>query len=584
MKIFLLLIFMLSFLSKGYNQNLKLDSLKKQKLFGVSGGVNISGINYAGNSLMDKEKFSYYASGNVNCSFLDISLPISFNYSNRKFSYSYTQPFNQFSFHPSYRWVQGHLGWCSTSFSPYSLSGHNYYGTGLDLKIPKINITVSAMYGRLLKAIEADTINAIVGIDTSKNVISPVFKRMGYGVKLGFIKKGSSLSFSYFKAYDDKQSLKKETGNYSIFPEYNDVITFSLNTSISKHIKLNGEVGTSILQKDILQKRIIKFDRDVAYFFDSLVKSKFRYNAVKVNVNYTIPKTFSTLGFGYERIDPGYRTLGSYFFNNDLQNITINFGQQILHGKVGITGSVGMQKDDLKKQKASQTKRLLNSYSLSVVPTNRININASYSNFTTYSYIKDQFQEITSLTPNNNWDTLSRYAQVAQSANAGVGYILSSSKTASQNIHINVSFNDTKEIFGAIVKGASAAKIYTANVGYNISLGKIKTTITIAANYMRNKYALTSAEATGATLVITKPLFSIHLPLNFSASYNTTKQASIKSGAVFNMRFGTNYSIIKKHNLSLSMVALIRKSAGNNGQPSKTIYEGTSQLAYSYSF
>lgn len=584
MKIFLVLVFMLFFLSKGYNQNLKLDSLKKQKLFGVSGGVNISGINYAGNSLMDREKFSYYASGNVNFSFLDISLPISFNYSNRKFSYSYTQPFNQFSLHPSYRWVQAHVGWCSTSFSPYSLSGHNYYGAGLDLKIPKINITVSAMYGRLLKAVEADTLNIIVGIDTSKNVISPVFKRMGYGAKIGFTKKGTNMAFSYFKAYDDKKSLKKETGNYSIFPEYNDVITFSINTSITKHIKLNGEVGTSLIQKEILQKRVTKFDRDVIYFIDSMIQSKFRYNAVKMNINYTIPKTFSSIGFGYERIDPGYRTLGSYFFNNDLQNITVNFSQQMLHGKVGITGNVGMQKDDLKKQKASQTKRLLNSYSLNIVPTNRVNINASYSNFTTYSYIKDQFQELASLVPNNNWDTLSRYAQIARSANAGVNYVLSKSKTTPQNINVNISFSDTKEITGAIVKGASAAKIYTANAGYNISLSEIKTKITIAANYMRNQYALGSAEATGATLVITKPVFSINLPLNFSASYNATKQADVRSGGVFNMRFNTNYTILKKHNLALSIVGLVRKSAGNNGQLVKTVTESTSQLSYNYSF
>jgi hypothetical protein len=584
MKIFLVSIFILSGIVKGSSQNITLDSLKKQKLFGVSGGLNITGTNYAGNSLMGREKFNYYASGNINFSFLDISLPVSFNYSNRKFSYSYTQPFNQFSLHPSYRWVQAHLGWCSTSFSPYSLSGHSYYGTGLNLKIPKVNLNLTAMYGRLLKAIEPDTLNAIVGTDTSKNVISPIFKRMAYGAKLEFAKKGGTISFSYFKAYDNKNSLKKETGNYSIFPENNNVITLGVSTNISKHLKLIGEAGTSIIKKDIIQKRVIKFDRDVAYFVDSLIRSKFRYNAVKLNLSYSIPKTFSSFGFGYERIDPGYRTLGSYFFNNDLENITINFGQQILKGKIGITGSIGIQKDDLKKLKANQTKRLLNSYSLNIVPTSKININASYSNFTTYSYIKDQFQEITSLTPNNNWDTLSRYAQVAQSANAGVMYMLSSNKNGSQHINMNVSFSDTKEIMGSIIKGTAAAKIYNANVGYNISLAQIKTKITVAGNYMLNRYLIGSAEATGATLVITKPVFPIHLPLSISASYNTTKQAAVRSGGVFNMRFNTNYSIMKKHNLSLSIVALMRKSAGNNGQPPKTVYESTSQIAYSYSF
>ncbi|HEU5293073.1 MAG TPA: hypothetical protein VFU05_20650 [Cyclobacteriaceae bacterium] len=55
------------------------------------------------------------------------------------------------------------------TFSPYTLSGHLFKGVGVDLA-PGEKFKFSAMYGRLLKAVEPDSLN--------ENASIPSFKRM----------------------------------------------------------------------------------------------------------------------------------------------------------------------------------------------------------------------------------------------------------------------------------------------------------------------------------------------------------------------------------------------------------------------
>ncbi len=580
-------IFLLFIYFNSTAQSITLDSLAKQKLFHVSGGVNMTLTNTINNNQKSINPFAFYASGNITFSVQSISVPLTFMYSNQKFSTAYTQPFNQFSVHPTYRGIQGHIGWHSTSFSQYSLNGHSFYGTGVDMKIPKSPLTISAMYGRLLKNIEGDTITAIVGNDTSYNAVLPVFKRKGYGAKLTLDKKGNNLALSFFNAFDDKNSLQNRPEQFGVFAEKNMVVTIAGSTTLQKNMKLSGEIGRSFINKDALQSKKIVFlpPSDLPIEVIEKTTSKFAYNAVKANLSYAVPKSFSTFGFGYERIDPGYRTLGAYFFNNDMQNITVNFGQQLLKGKLSINGSSGIQKDDLKRVKANRYNRILHNYTLNIVPTSKLNVSTSYSNFTTYSFIKDQFREINNvIAPNQNWDSLSRYAQIAQSANASVSYNISTAKTITHSISTNISFNDTKEIQGSRISSGQNVKIYTAILGYNIAFTETKTNISIAANYMRNNYATGSSEAIGGTLVFSKPIFPIALPLQFAASYNTTKQADAAAGGVLNMRLGTSYTLFKKHALSFSMIALLRKSAGDNGASNKTIFENVNQISYNYGF
>ncbi len=559
-------------------QQILVDSIGRSKLLKVSGGISamttVYGTNATANS---RDPFNYFLTGNINVNVYGFNVPLSFSYSNRTFSYA--QPFNQFSLHPSYKFIQTHVGWCSTSFSPYSISGHSFWGAAIETKPPKTNLTVSAMYGRLLKAIEMDSTNVFV---------LPTYKRMGYGAKLAYDKKASGINMSYFSAADNRTSLKTNPSGMGIFPESNHVATAEIHTTIWKQLRFSTEYGISIFNRDVYNKQEIKPIPGTDIKDTNIVKSsggQFKYHAIKANLSYTIPKLGSSLGIGFERIDPGYRTLGTYFFNNDFQNLTVNFSKSFAKNKVMFSGNIGVQNDDLKKNKISNMQRVVHSYALNVTPSRKLNSSLTYSNFSAFTRIKQPFQLINQVTPYDNWDTLSLYRQVSQTASINMSYQMGAS-SKQQSLALSLTFQDTKDQQGNVVQGSTGSKFTNANVSYNITISQSNTNISVATNLFVNRFAnISNMLAFGPTLVITQPFFNKKLPVNFSTAYNVNKVNNINQGSIINLRLGANYVYQQKHAFNISMVTLMRKNATvNNTIGNARTIETTAQLGYNYNF
>ncbi|MCR6637495.1 MAG: hypothetical protein NVV82_00440 [Sporocytophaga sp.] len=79
-------------------------------------------------------------------------------------------------------------------------------------------------------------------------------------------------------------------------------------------------------------------------------------NALKANINYR-GNGFG-FGLGYERIDPNYQTMGAYYFNNDLENYTINATKRLFRGKMNIAGNFGLQRNNVNNEKMSTMKKM----------------------------------------------------------------------------------------------------------------------------------------------------------------------------------------------------------------------------------
>jgi len=179
-------------------QNIDLAHLKN--LFGkgnplkINGGVSASTILYNGNDGSGRSPFAWFINGNLNLNILgQVNLPFSFNFTNTGSGYSYPTVPNRLSLHPSYKWVTGHIGDVSMTFSPYTLSGYQFTGVGVDLT-PEGPFKFSAMYGRLQKAVEMDTVN---------HTTLAAYRRMGYGAKITFQQPLYTLGMIVFAARDD---------------------------------------------------------------------------------------------------------------------------------------------------------------------------------------------------------------------------------------------------------------------------------------------------------------------------------------------------------------------------------------------
>lgn len=549
----------------GYSQNL--ESIGKEKPLTVTGGFSLNQIFYAASGIDSRrDPYSYFASGNLNFNLYGWSVPLSFSLSNQNVSYQ--QPFNQYGLHPTYKWITGHIGYTSMTFSPYTLNGHLFQGVGVDLT-PGEKFKFSAMYGRLLKAVEADTLN--------ENAPTPAFKRMGYGFKAHY---GDSKYFgevTLFRAKDDSTSIAYVPEDEGILPQENLVISLSGGVTFFQKILLKAEFANSALTRDM--RALEGGGRGIfgGAFFTPRISTSY-YKAIKSSLTYS--GNGYNVGLGYERIDPEYKTLGAYFFNSDLENITVNGATALAGGKINIAVNVGTQRDNLDGSKISTMRRWVSSVNLGFTPNEKLNVSTSYSNFQTYTNIRSQFVDINQLTPYDNLDTLN-FTQIAQNLNLNANYVLPGSDKKRQNLSANVSIMKAADEQGG-TKQNTGSVFYNMNTAYSLNIVPKNLTLSASINVSQNKALSMRSATVGPTVAVSKSLFDKKLRVTGSYSLNNSYSEGSMINRVNSLRGNASYSLKKKHNFNLSVVGLSRATKQETGASDFTEFTGT--LGYSYSF
>lgn len=569
MRVFTALFCFLLILNSGVVAAQNLESIGKEKAFSISGGLSINQIAYAASGIDSRrDPYSYYASGNIAFSLYGWSVPLSFALSNQ--SVSYQQPFNQYGIHPTYKWVTAHIGYSSMSFSPYTLNGHIFRGIGVDLA-PGDKFRFSAMYGRMLRAVQPDT--------ASENAATPSYKRTGYGFKAHY---GNAKYFgevSLFHAKDDSASIRYIPEDEGILPQENLVVSVGGGVTFFQKLLVKGEIASSALTRDLSgeENSTTGLYEIFGQVFIPRISTSY-YKAIKSSVSYA-GNGFS-IGAGYERIDPEYRTLGAYYFNSDLENITVNGATALASGKVNLAMNIGTQRDNLDGSKVSKMRRWVGSLSVGFVPNEKLNVSTSYSNFQTYTNIRSQFVNINQLTPYDNLDTLN-FTQITQNLNLNANYQLPGTKQTRNSLSSNLSVMKAADRQGDKEQHTGSV-FYNLNSAYNLNLVPKNFTLSISVNYSRNK-ALSSVSSTlGPTVAISKGMFDKKLRATGSLSMNNTYTEGDMVNRVLSARGNLSYSLKQKHNFNLSLVVLNRVSNRESGKTDFTEFTGT--LGYSYSF
>ncbi|MEX2336125.1 MAG: hypothetical protein WD555_02500 [Fulvivirga sp.] len=554
--------------SEGNSQNL--ESIGNENPLTISGGVSLNQIFYAVEGIESRrDPYSYYASGNINFNLYGWSVPLSFTWSNQQDSFQ--QPFNQYGLHPTYKWLTGHFGYASMNFSPYTLAGHLFLGAGVEARPGKWH--VSAMYGRLQKAVAPDTLTEQTQV--------PAFKRRGYGIKAGYADGNDFVNFIIFRSKDDENSIAYVPDDEEILPEENLVLSVTGGKELFSRVILTAEYAISGITRDT---RTTEVDPEGRALFSSAGKmftprlSSAYYSAFKSGVTYQADAY--SFGVGYERIDPGYRTHGAYYFNNDLENITVNAATAIFSGKVNIATNVGIQRDNLNDQKVSTMERVVGALNVGYAASERLNFSASYSTFQTYTNIRSKFVDINQLTPYDNLDTLN-YRQISKNATLNTNYLLSKGESRRQNININLIFQDASDEQGGVEQN-SGNQFYMANAAYSLTLVPRNLTITGSFNYNKNKAAAINTTTLGPTLSVSKSMLERKMRIGVSSSWNESYTNGENVSRIANLRANGGYSIKKKHNINVSMVAVNRKTHGEGGTQGFTEFTGT--VGYSYNF
>jgi len=544
------------------------EQIINSKKIGLSGSISASNVNYSAIGVMRKrDAHTFYLAGNLNVSlFEQWSIPLNFTYSNQNVDLSHGVSFNQVGITPTYKWVKLHAGYSSMSFSPYSLSGHSFLGVGIELT-PPINLSASFMVGRLRKAEEP--LNK-----ETETLFS--YKRMGCGIKLNYKDKGDDVCVIAFGAKDDENSVKLIPINTEITPMENLVLGVNVRKNLFSKIFIGIEYTSSMLTRD--RRLISRGEKNNGIFnltngIMHANSSSSVYNALKTDLSFQ-SQDFS-LSMLYERVDPDYQTLGAYYFTNDMENISFTTTKQFFKGHLNISANAGLQRNDLKKEKKSRMNNVVGSVNIGIQTGAKTNLNISYSNYSSFTNIRSEFEEINEVNQNQVYDTLD-FTQVSQNMSLSLCQVLGDVKNSNvrQNLNVNMNAQIAKEKQEG-QNDKPGNKFYSTGITHSVSWKSTGISLSSSINGNYNEMESGDALTLGPTLSISKR-FKEKLRSAVSGSWNKSYRDGDVVNRIYVIRCNNSYAI-KKHSFNLSMNYM-------NRHEEKKYAEFTLSIGYNYSF
>ena len=439
-----------------------LENIGTEKPISVSGGVNLMSTGYAVQGITPRrDPFTWIATGNLNIDLYGWSVPLAFSYTNNQGSFQ--QPFNRYGISPQYKWIKAYLGYHSLTYSSYTLNGHVFLGAGIELTPG--NFRLQAMYGRFQKAVEADTL--------SGRAQPPVYERRGMATKLGYQTAQGSIDAIVFYAKDDPSSVENLPDSTLTFPAQNVAISLVAKKQLGKRLSWDGEWATSILTRD-LQAPFVSGPSAASAWLLPVRQSTTQHHAWKTGLTLALGKGF--LQGRYERVDPDYQTLGSYFFNNDLENITLGVGWQFWQSRLNVNVQGGVQNNNLDQTEVSQTQRWVSNYSVSLRPTDQWQLTTTYSNFTSYTNIRPQADPFFT----TEFDSLNFY-QVNQNASFTSSYTFGS-KERKNALTLSTTYQQADEVVQNQGMPDKTSYYYSNNASYRVSMVPMNLSVSLGGN------------------------------------------------------------------------------------------------------
>jgi hypothetical protein len=508
-----------------------IEKIGKKDMVKINGGISFNTLFYNGNrSTTTRDPFSWYASGNLNVSILDVSIPLSYSYSNNKGTF--TRPFNQFALTPHYKWVKAYIGYSGLNFSSYTYAGHVLFGGGVELR-PK-NFTIAGVYGRLNKAVDY--------FNTEGNVNAlPSFERWGYAGKLKYEKNSSGIGFTFLHAYDLVNSVNDLPSTATLKPENNTAISIDGRIQLFKQLSFDAEVGFSGINSNTANALS---NEGKTWYLPGIKQTEYykQFKAFKANASYLL-KAY-TLSLGYERVDPDYRTLGAYYFINDIENIVAGLSGNLFKSKINFSLQSGVQRNNLNNQKKNTDRRLILSLNTGINWTQQLNSNISLSNFSNYT--KNRLQVIPGVVINPldtlNFYQVNRQIQISTNYSFDAKLKLNTVSLAYSNQKSNNGSSTSNQNFIFTSDGKAATVVQSINTNYNRKLMSIHSSVSFGLSYNTTRSEINKQWFIGPTAGFGAAFLNNQIRLSYSTAYSLTKQNNETGNPLWNQRLQTSWA------------------------------------------
>ncbi len=511
----------------------------------------------------------FYA--NLNISLYGISMPFSLYYSNDNTSFNH--PHFRFRLNPRYKNWTGYFGQSSMSYSEYVM-GMSFNGIGLEYNDGR-RLRFGCFYGILRNAINDDP--------TEPFARAPQYKRLGWGLKVGYGSRENFLDLYFLRAYDRLKSLD-EQWQRSVAPQENIVVGLKGGVMPVKHLSLNVNAAASLFSTDTRAQEV-----STGSGLDGTLKASDRWGAIfttrysslarfagDVSANLALPG-FSASAY-YRMIQPDYTSLGTYYMTNNYQSLGLTLSTTLFRN-LSLTGNFSGQEDNLTNKQLYTTRGLV----YAVMASTRfgdLNLSLGYNGYTQKQY--DGTAQVNDTT---------RIDRRTQSITFTPSYSIDGD-ALTHTFAVSASYTENKDLNRlsrlSSAGGAGSADITSKAVGlsYNLGVKAWATDFTTSLNHqvskgMNNRYTSDIASLTTSRSFLSDEALTV--AITASLIYNEIEHQSKSLSIGGDLQMG--YNIKKVHLFSLS--AGINKYGDVNPTKTRSTLDATdisASLNYTYTF
>ncbi len=350
-----------------------LERIVKAKPIEVSGAIggnvgaySASGIDYRTSPLR------YGLTARLNVRIYGVDLPIYATL--RDHSFNYGSSFSRIRINPQYKWVRLHIGDVFMNFNRYTLSGRTVRGIGAELTPGKFRLKL--LYGKI-EDLRAYTDTLLLG-----TTFMPTYARRTAALGIGTGTASTFFDIYAVRTWDNLDSLNGRPANERITRQSNTIVGSTLRIRFNRSLSLNSNFGLSFLTENLDsfgENFVFGENRLTSSLIEGNLSSSLTY-AGDVGLNYTA-KIFS-LNATAQYIQPYYQPLSVAFINSDLVNYTVGGSLSLFQRKVNLTGSIGLQSNNLSGSKLSTASHIIANLAANIRFNKNWSANINYFNFT----------------------------------------------------------------------------------------------------------------------------------------------------------------------------------------------------------
>lgn len=569
----------------------ELSGISKRKPFTISGEAGAEASSFISNPEGFSRPFSYLLNVSLNPAVYGIALPLQFSFGQNGFNFRH--PFNLLQICPSYKWIKAYIGRTSMSLSPYGLGGIGFDGAGVELTPDFWPVSVGVMFGRLQKE------------DVGDSLRPPLFRRLAYGVKVGYIRNKHQWSLHLFHAWENglKAAIDGEgggvvSGGTIVRPQQNLVVAWQGRSVLWDVLTLTSEGGVSVLS-------------DVERRSEAGLRDDFRSRATP-GLSFKVSAAAYGAELSYERQGAQFYSMGRFYSSGDLESISLGYSGEARQ-KWRFSGHIGYQRDNLNHTRLNRINRLSGDFQLHYASGGAWNGMLSYSNFMTHTRRLPFVVEPGAYVPLEHPDSL-RHTQLSQQAQLHVNIRLGGSRaggaagsrsggadgsrpdprnaasgsasggaasgsrtsnnptggsraTAPQTLSVDFSFQEARTL-----GEAAMSDYFTAQLAHNLPLDKDRQLNTLWHAQAVYRPATGQADLyTGPAISLSKRLLpdkSLHLngrlqydlSMVSGAAGGEYHRRSRLTGGLANLGLGASYQFFKRHQLDARLNIRLKHS------------------------